>query len=107
MVNLKKNILMIVMAILVILAIMLPTNVHASDGSINVITPGGTPTPTVKSTPTATVTTPTPKATPTSNTQTKLPQTGIEDYTGLIVTTIVLSASALFAYTKIKEYNKF
>lgn len=96
MISLKKNVLKIVLVMLVVLVVITPINVYAT----NIIAPGGstsaTPSP---------ATTPTPKVTPTPTTQTNLPKTGIEDYTGLIVVTIVLGASAVFAYKKIKEYK--
>lgn len=101
MLKLKKNVLMILMVMLVIIAIIIPTNVFATDGSFSVV-PGGTTSPTP-----TTVTSPTPRVTPTPGIQNNLPQTGIGDYTGLIVITILLGASSIFAYKKIKEYNKY
>lgn len=108
MLKLKKNVLIICLVMLVVLAVIIPVNVYAT----TIITPGestsATPTPAPVTSPSpTTATTPTPKVTPTPITQTNLPKTGIEDYTGLIVITIVLGASAVFAYKKIKEYNKF
>lgn len=104
MLKLKKNVLIVGLVMLVVLVVITPVNVYATT---EIITPGGstnaTPTPPTPST----APTPTPKVTPTPTTQTNLPKTGIEDYTGLIVVTIVLGASAVFAYKKIKEYNKF
>ena len=42
-----------------------------------------------------------------TNNTTKLPQTGIEENTALIVAFIGISVvSAVYAYTKIKKYNK-
>lgn len=105
MVNLKKNILKIITVMLIVLAIIIPTTVRATDGSINVIAPKTTPSPTTAAT-ASPKPTPSPKVTPTPNTN-KLPQTGIEDYTGLIIATIVLGGSALFAYKKIKDYDRF
>lgn len=104
MISLKKNVLKIVLVMLVVLVVITPINVYAT----NIIAPGGstsaTPSPAPVTTPSP-ATTPTPKVTPTPTTQTNLPKTGIEDYTGLIVVTIVLGASAVFAYKKIKEYK--
>lgn len=107
MLKLKKNVLVIVLVMLAILLVITPASAYAT-----IITPGGstsaTPSPAPVTTPSpTTTTTPTPKVTPTPITQTNLPKTGIEDYTGLIVVTIVLGGSAIFAYKKIKEYNKF
>lgn len=104
MLKIKKSVLMIIAIMLIMIALVVPVNSYASDGSINVIGPGSTPTPSVSTTTTPT-TTPTPIATPTSTTN--LPQTGIEDYTGLIVATVILGGTSIFAYKKIKEYNKF
>ncbi len=103
MLSLKKNVLKIVLVMIVLLVVIAPISVYAA----SIITPGGTtsatPSPAPATTPTPT--TPTPKVTPTPTTQTNLPKTGIEDYTGLIVVTIVLGGSAVFAYKKIKEYK--
>ncbi len=110
MLNLKKNILMIFITMLIIVVLTVPTSIYASDGSIEVITPGGTattPSPKPAVTPTPKPTAPAPIASPTPVSQTKLPQTGLEDYTGLIVVTIILGTSAIFAYKKIKDYDKF
>lgn len=103
MLKLKNSILKIVMIMLVIVALAIPTTAYATNGSVTVITPGGTTTPT-PSTPTPSATN-TPKPTTTPSTTTKLPQTGIEDYTGLIFVTIVLAGSAVFAYKKMKDYE--
>lgn len=101
MISLKKNVLKIVLVMLVVLAVIAPISVYAA----SIITPGNaTPSPAPVTTPTPT-TTPSPKVTPTPTTQPNLPKTGIEDYTGLIVVTIVLGGSAIFAYKKIKEYK--
>ena len=87
MLSLKKNILKIVMIMLVIVALLVPVASYATDGSVNVITPGTpTPTPTTSASPKATATpktTTSPKVTPSPKTQSNLPQTGIGDYTGL------------------------
>ncbi len=112
MLSLKKNVLKIVMIMLVIVALLVPVASYATDDTVNVITPGtSTPTPTTSASPKATPkatstpkTTSTPKVTPTP--KSNLPQTGIEDYTGLIVITVVLGASAVFAYKKIKDYDR-
>lgn len=112
MINFKRKILIIITTVLAVMLIMIPNKVHATDTSINVITPSGTttssttPTPTVTTTPT-TATSSTPKATATATTSSTLPQTGIEDYTGLIIAIVLLTGSAMFAYTKIRKYNKF
>lgn len=98
---LKKVILMSIMVVLVI-----STTIYASDGSMQTVVPGVTSTPKPTATPTSTATSK-PIATPKPTSQTKLPQTGIEDYTGLIFTTLLLIGSAVFAYNKIKEYNNF
>lgn len=102
MLKFKSNVLKIVMIMLIMCALLIPTMVFATDDVIEIKPTTVTPTPsaTTTSTPTAT-------ATKTPSTTTKLPQTGIEDYTSLIVVTIVLTGSAIFAYIKIKEYNKF
>ncbi len=108
--NLKNSVLKIIVAILIGIVLLVPVNSNA-DNTVQVITPG-TPTPSatsspaIKTSPSPEVTT-SPKVTTTPTTPSKLPQTGIEDYTGLIVVTIALGASAIYAYIKIKEYNKF
>lgn len=100
---LRKNILKIIIALLIGLSIIIPTTVNASNDSAQIIIPGTTSSPAPIVTPSpAIIVTPSPK----TNTQTKLPQTGIEDYTGLIIVTIVLGASTVFAYIQIKKYNK-
>lgn len=103
MLNLRKNVLKIVLVMLLVLAVITPISVYAT----TILTPGNaTPSPAPVTTPSpTTATTPTPKVTPTPTSQTNLPKTGIEDYTGLIVVTIVLGGSAVFAYKKIKEYK--
>lgn len=111
----SKKMLKVFFVILVIMTLLLPVVSHASTVDIN---PGGsTPIPTIKPTSTPTkkpsstpTVKPTAKATatvkPTPANGSKLPQTGIEDYTGLIVATVLLSASALIAYRQIKKYQK-
>ena len=110
MLSLKKNVLKVFLIMSVIIALLVPVASYATDDSVNVITPGtSTPTPAATASPKATATpktTASPKVTPTPNSQSNLPQTGIEDYTGLIVVTIILGASAVFAYKKIKDYNR-
>ena len=105
MLKLKNSILKIAIIMIVLVALIMPSMAYASDGAITVLTPGGTTNPT----PTPSTTTPTPSATntpkPTTTPSTKLPQTGIEDYTGLIFVTIALAGSAVFAYKKMKDYD--
>lgn len=114
MIKLSKNILKIIMVMLVVIVMLAPITSYATNtgsGTI-IIAPGGTPSPvpspSVNTTPTpSNVTTPSPKVSPTPTDQTKLPQTGIEDYTGLIVAIAVLGVSAVFAYIKIKQYKNY
>lgn len=113
MIKLKNNVLKILIAMLMVIALIIPVASYATDAGsgVTVITPG-TPTPAPASpvinttpTPNNRPTTPSPVVSPTPVNQTKLPQTGIGDYTALIVVTIVLGASAMFAYVKIKQYK--
>lgn len=109
MLSLRKNILKVLVIMLIVVALIIPATSFATDDSLNVITPGTpSPSPVTPSSPTVKTTT-TPIATPnvTSTPQSNLPQTGIEDYTGLVVITVLLGASAIFAYKKIKDYDKF
>ena len=107
MINLKNNVLKILIIMLTIIALLVPAVSYASDSSGNVILPGTTsnttPSPTTSTKPT---TSPTAKTTATPTNNSNLPQTGIEDYTGLIVAIVLLSGSAVFAYKKIKDYDR-
>lgn len=116
MVKLNKFVLRIMIVMLVAVALLVPITSYATDlgaGTV-IIAPGGSPnpspvpSPSVNTTPTpSSATTPSPRVSPTPTNQTKLPQTGIEDYTGLIVAVAVLGVSAIFAYVKIKQYKNY
>lgn len=76
-------------------------SIELSSSSSATLAPVTTPTASTTISPNSTQkTTPTPTIT-----QSKLPQTGIEDYTWLIVAVIVLIGLAIFTYKKLKEYN--
>ena len=103
MVNFKK-IFLILFSVMFVIIMMLSGRVQAADNP-TVIAPA-TPTPTAAP---ITVNTPTPTAMvkptqpPATSPSSKLPQTGIEDYTGLIIVVILLAGSSIIAYKKIKE----
>lgn len=115
MIKLNKVILKVMIISLVVIALLVPITSYATEtgSGMVVIAPGSpkpspVPSPSVDTTPTpSNVTTPSPVASPTPVNQTKLPQTGIEDYTGLMVAVVVLGVSAVFAYIKIKQYKNF
>ncbi len=113
MIKLNKVILNVMMISLVVIALLVPITSYATDtgSGMVVIAPGSpspAPSPSVNTTPTpSNVTTPSPVVSPTPATQNKLPQTGIEDYTGLLIAVAVLGVSAVFAYIKIKQYKNY
>ena len=113
---LKNSVLKVFMIMLVIIALLIPVTVYADD-AIQIIAPTGTTTaspspaavtpasPTVVAIPKTTATeaakvVATPKTT-------NLPQTEIEDYTGIIVAVVILAGTAVVALKKIKEYKQF
>lgn len=104
MLKLSKKLVIVSLLLVVMLAFVLPMSVQADEG-IQIINPGAaTPTPTVTSSPSvATTKTPTPTAKATATTSTALPQTGIEDYTGLIVGAVLIGLTSVIAYVKIKK----
>ena len=117
MLNLKR--FFIILSAMLMMLVFINSITYASDGQINIINPNvnATTAPTTNPTTSPTIspnlvtiqtpistTTQTPIATAKFE---KLPQTGIEDYTGLIIVTIILAASSVFAYKKIKSFDRY
>ena len=109
MIKLNRVILKVMIVSLIVIALLVPITSYATDtGSGMVVIAPGSASPSPAPSPTTkTTSTPTTVVSPTPATQTKLPQTGIEDYTGLMVAVVVLGASSVFAYIKIRQYKNF